>query len=78
MKKKNLELIWYNKKNEIISCIETNKVLNENFAEVQSLVQNCIDDAIILGCKENDIKKKLIKVVDDTNFSLGKKKIDKT
>jgi len=78
MKKKNLELIWYNKKNEIISCVETNKVLNENYAEVQSLVQNCIDDAIILGCKENDIKKKLIKVVNDTYFSLGKNKIENT
>ena len=57
MKKKSQELIWLNKNKEIISCNETNKVLNENFSEVNSVLQNSYDDAIILGCDEDDVKK---------------------
>ncbi len=73
MKKKNIELIWYDKNDEIISCDETNKVLNENYVEVKTVVQNCVDDAIILGCTENEIKNKLSELISQTYFSLGKK-----
>ena len=73
MKKKSQELIWLNKKKEIISCNETNKVLNENFSEVHSALQNSYDDAIILGCDEDDIKKKFFDLISNLNFSLGKK-----
>ena len=30
------EFLWIDKNNKIISCEETNKVLNENFIEVSS------------------------------------------
>ncbi len=73
MKKKSQELIWLNKNKEIISCNETNKVLNENFSEVNSVLQNSYDDAIILGCDEDDVKKKLFDLISNLNFSLGKK-----
>ena len=41
------------------SCEETNKVLNENFIEVSSVLQSAFDDAILIGCDEDDFKKKL-------------------
>ncbi len=71
-KTKNPELLWITKEKKTISCVETNKVLNENFLEVTSIMQNAFDDAILLGCDEDDFKKKISNVVDKLKFSLGK------
>ena len=66
------EFLWIDKKNKIISCEETNKVLNENFSEVVSILQNSFDDAVLLGCDENDFKKKIEEVLKKLEFSIGK------
>ena len=60
------------KNNKIISCEETNKVLNENFIEVSSVLQSAFDDAILIGCNEDDFKKKVIKLINSLEFSIGK------
>ena len=52
------EFLWIDKDKKAISCEETNKVLNENFSEITSIIQNSFDDAILLGCDEDDFKKK--------------------
>ena len=67
------QLLWYSKDKEIISCDETNKVLNENYEELKTLLQNIFDDAVLIGCDEKDLKKKIRILIDDLNFSLGKK-----
>ena len=66
------EFLWIDKNNKIISCEETNKVLNENFTEVSSVLQSAFDDAILIGCDEDDFKKKIIKLMNSLEFSIGK------
>ena len=66
------EFLWIDKNNKIISCEETNKVLNENFTEVSSILQSAFDDAILIGCDEDDFKKKVIKLMNSLEFSIGK------
>ena len=66
------ELLWIDKNNKIISCEETNKVLNENYIEISSVLQNAFDDAILIGCDENDFKKKIMKLMNSLEFSIGK------
>ena len=66
------EFLWIDKNNKIISCEETNKVLNENFSEISSVLQNAFDDAILIGCDEDDFKKKIIKLTNSLEFSIGK------
>lgn len=36
----------------MVSCYEKVKVLNENYTEVQALLQDLLDDALVLGCSE--------------------------
>ena len=66
------EFLWIDKNNKIISCEETNKVLNENFTEVSAVLQSAFDDAILIGCNEDDFKKKVIKLINSLEFSIGK------
>ena len=73
MSKNTDQLLWYDKDKKVISCDETNKVLNENYVELKNLLQNIFDDAVLIGCDENDFKKKIQVLINDLHFSLGKK-----
>ena len=65
-------LIWRAKNKELISCNEKIKILNENFDELQLLIQSVIDDAVIIGCDEKDIKQKISNLLESIHFSYKK------
>ena len=67
------EFLWVDKNNKVISCEETNKVLNENFVEVSSILQSAFDDAILIGCDEDDFKKKISDLIKNIDFSYKQK-----
>ena len=71
-KDSNKEFLWIDKYNKVISCEETNKVLNENLIEVSSMIQNAFDDAVLLGCDEKDFKSKISNLLKKLEFSIGK------
>ena len=73
MKRKVEKFIWRAKDNKIISCDETNKVLNENYNEIKTVIQSAYDDAILIDCDEKDFKNKIIDLVNSIEFSLGRK-----
>ena len=73
MGKKVDKFIWRAKDNKIISCDETNKVLNENYNEIKTIIQNAFDDAVLIDCDEKDFKNKIIDLVNNIEFSLGRK-----
>ena len=74
MQKKIEKFIWRAKDNKIIACDETNKVLNENYNEIKNVIQNAYDDAVLIDCDEKIFKNKIIDLVDNIEFSLGRKK----
>ena len=73
MEKKVDKFILLAKDNNIISCDETNKVLNENYNEIKTIIQNAFDDAVLIDCDEKDFKNKIIDLVNNIEFSLGRK-----
>ena len=73
MEKKVDKFIWLAKDNKVISCDETNKVLNENYNEIKTVIQNAFDDAVLIDCDEKDFKNKIIELVKSIEFSLGRK-----
>ena len=73
MKKNVDKFIWRAKDNKIISCDETNKVLNENYNEIKIVIQSAFDDAVLMDCDEKDFKNKIIDLVNNIEFSLGRK-----
>ena len=73
MKKNVDKFIWRAKDNKIISCDETYKVLNENYNEIKTIIQNAFDDAVLIDCDEKDFKNKIIDLINNIEFSLGRK-----
>jgi hypothetical protein len=47
-----------------VSCVEKIKVLNENFAELRQVAQDALEDAVLLGCSEAQIREVLHQLVD--------------
>ena len=64
--------VWKTKDDEVVSCEEKVKVLNENYEEIKTVVQNSFDDAILMGCDEDDFKLKIIDLIKELDFSYKK------
>lgn len=50
---------WRQPDGKVVSCTEKIKVLNENLSEIRQLAQDALEDAILMGCDEEQIRKVL-------------------
>jgi hypothetical protein len=55
--------IWRTPEGEQVSCVEKIKVLNENLAELRELAQEALEDAVLMGCDEAQVRKVLAGIV---------------
>jgi hypothetical protein len=57
------QIIWRSPEGEIISCFEKNKVLQENLAEIRQVCRDALEDAILMGCDEQQFRRVLAELV---------------
>jgi hypothetical protein len=55
--------VWRTPEGEPVSCIEKIKVLNENLAELKGLAQDALEDAVLMGCDERQVREVLAGIV---------------
>jgi hypothetical protein len=55
--------VWRTPQGEPVSCVEKIKVLNENLAELRSLAQEALEDAVLMGCDEQQVRDALAAIV---------------
>jgi hypothetical protein len=59
-----LELpIWRQPDGQPVSCVDKIKVLNENLEELQQMAQDALEDAILMGADEGQIREVLERLV---------------
>ena len=56
--------VWRTPEGEPVSCIEKFKVLNENLAELKGMAQDALEDAVLMGCDERQVREVLAGIVD--------------
>ena len=56
--------VWRAPDGSALSCREKIKVLNENLEELQQMAQDALEDAVIMGADEKQIRAVLAKLVD--------------
>ena len=67
--------VWQQPDGEPVSCVEKIKVLNENLEEIGELAQDALEDAILMGCDEVQVREVLHRLVEDlSNPYAGRKK----
>lgn len=47
-----------------VSCLEKIKVLNENLEEIREMAQDALEDGILMGCDESQLRDVLHLLVD--------------
>ena len=55
--------VWRTPEGEPVSCVEKIKVLNENLAELRALAQDALEDAVLIGVDERQLREVLAGIV---------------
>ena len=50
------QIIWRSPTGEVIACVEKNKVLQENLVEIRQICQDALEDAVLMGCDERQVR----------------------
>ena len=50
------QIIWRGPNGEVIACTEKNKVLQENLVEIRQVCQDALEDAVLMGCDEKQVR----------------------
>ncbi|GGF31612.1 hypothetical protein GCM10011611_42180 [Aliidongia dinghuensis] len=50
---------WLTPTGEPVSCVEKLKVLTENLVELKQMAQDALEDAILMGCDEAQVRRVL-------------------
>ncbi|WP_085899850.1 hypothetical protein [Kiloniella majae] len=58
-------VVWHQPDGEPLSCLEKIKVLNENLEEIRELSQDALEDAVLMGGDEDQLREVLKTIVDD-------------
>ena len=56
--------IWRQPDGAPVACLEKIKVLNENLTEIQEIVQDALEDAVLMGCDETQVRQVLHRLVE--------------
>lgn len=54
-----------------LSCVEKIKVLNDNFAELREIMQDAMEDALLMGCDEDQFRTVMQGLVDELHNPYG-------
>ena len=55
--------VWRTPEGEPVSCLDKIKVLNENLAELRDMAQDALEDAVLMGCDEAQVREVLAGIV---------------
>jgi hypothetical protein len=55
--------VWHTPEGEPVSCVEKIKVLNENLAELSDLAQDALEDGVLMGCDEAQLREVLASII---------------
>lgn len=55
---------WRKPDGSVLACVEKIKVLNENIQELRDLAQDAVDDAVLMGATQAQIKHVLLDMLD--------------
>jgi hypothetical protein len=55
--------VWHTPEGEPVSCVEKIKVLNENLSELHDLAQDALEDGVLMGCDEVQLREVLTGII---------------
>jgi len=59
------KIAWHDASGARLTCVEKLRVLAENLSELQAMAQDALEDALVLGVDEGQIREALVSLVKD-------------
>lgn len=56
--------LWRTEEGKPIPCVEKIKVMNENYLELQQLLRDFLEDGVLMGCAEQDLRGAICQLVE--------------
>lgn len=66
--------VWKQPDGKPVSCHEKIKILNENLEELREMAQDALEDGILMGCDENQLRRVLQDLLQSLENPYGKDK----
>ncbi len=63
--------VWREVDGTPVSCVEKLKVLEENLAEIREMCQEALEDAVLMGCDEDQARSVLRQLVEALDKPFG-------
>jgi len=57
------QIVWRTPEGKIVACVEKNKVLQENLDEIRQACEDALEDAVLMGCDEQQFLRVLAELV---------------
>ncbi|MFT8431479.1 hypothetical protein [Acetobacter orientalis] len=57
------QMLWLQDDAQPVTCTEKLRVLEENWEELHSIVQDAFEDAVLMGVSEQDMRQKLTDLI---------------
>lgn len=57
------DIVWRTVTGDIVACVEKNKVMQENLAEVRQICRDALDDAVLMGCDPGQVRGVLLEMI---------------
>lgn len=55
--------VWRDPAGQPLGCREKLRVLNDNLEEIRELAQDALEDAVLMGCDEDQVRRTLQELV---------------
>ncbi len=65
LRKAEERVVWKGPDGEVVSCTEKIKVLGQNLEELRQIAQDALEDAVLMGCSEAQLREVLHQLVDE-------------
>lgn len=66
--------VWLQPDGAPLSCREKIKILNENLEEIREMAQDALEDGILMGCDEAQLREVLLALVGSLENPYGDRK----
>ena len=55
---------WVRPNGKIVACTEKLKVLNDNYEELHMMIKDALEDALLMGCSEAQVRQSFHDLID--------------
>jgi len=63
--------IWRAPDGSPVSCVEKIKVMNENFDELRQLALDALEDGVLMGCSEDQLRQCMVDMILSLECTFG-------